>query len=87
MCVQTLEGSRKCWTISKRYTDFVKLHDQLTPIFRVQIDPKKCLSDTEKILPILPSKISGQSDTELNHRMVQLEIYMTQVLKLMSGQV
>ena len=62
MCVQTLEGSRKCWTISKRYTDFVKFHDTLTPLFKIQIDPKKCLSITDQVLPVLPSKISRQSE-------------------------
>jgi hypothetical protein len=37
MVIQSLEGSRRTWTISKRYTDFVNLHEALTPYFRIQI--------------------------------------------------
>jgi len=85
--MQTLEGSRRCWVVSKRYTDFVKLHDALSPVFRIQIDPKSSISVTEKVLPILPTKISGQSEAALNQRMRELETYMSQVLNLLSGQV
>ena len=72
-----MEGSRRCWVVSKRYTDFVKLHDALSPVFRIQIDPKSSISVTEKILPILPTKISGQSEAALNQRMRELETYMS----------
>ena len=41
---------------------------------------------TEQILPVLPAKISGQSEPELTHRQQELEEYMGQVLNLMSGQ-
>lgn len=35
MIVQQLEGSRKAWVISKRYTDFVNLHEDLIPVFKI----------------------------------------------------
>ena len=44
------------------------------------------MSDTSKILPILPQKISGKSDEQLSKRLVELEEYMQQVLDIMSGQ-
>lgn len=40
MVVQVLEGSRQTWAISKRYTDFVKLNDELLPYFRLQLAKK-----------------------------------------------
>ena len=40
MAVQSLEGSRPVWVVSKRYTDFVKLHEHLTPYFKECMDLK-----------------------------------------------
>jgi len=69
MVVQQLEGSRKVWVISKRYTDFVNLHEALIPYFKRQVETSKKktmnISSTEQILPILPQKISGQQDDQL----------------------
>jgi hypothetical protein len=96
MIIQSLEGSRRSWIISKRYTDFVNLHEALTPYFRIQIsmgknkkampDKQKNISRTEQILPVLPSKISGQTTQELSQRQQELETYMCQVFAIMSGQ-
>jgi len=97
MIIQSLEGSRRSWVISKRYTDFVNLHEALTPYFRIQIsigknkkavvaDKQKNISRTEQILPVLPSKISGQTTSELSQRQQELETYMCQVFAIMSGQ-
>lgn len=33
LCIQCLEGPRQSWLIHKRYTDFVKLHQRLIPMF------------------------------------------------------
>ena len=58
MVVQQLEGPRKVWMISKRYTDFVNLHEALIPYFKRQVETTKKkslnISSTERILPILP---------------------------------
>lgn len=37
-------------------------------------------------MPVLPTKISGTNEDELNRRQEELELYMGQVLDLMSGQ-
>jgi len=59
----------------------------LAPYFRLQIQSniRKNISKTEQILPVLPTKISGQSEPELTRRQHELEQYMGQVLNLMSG--
>jgi hypothetical protein len=58
MVIQQLEGSRRAWVISKRYTDFVNLHEALIPYFKRQVETsrksKLKISNTEQILPILP---------------------------------
>ena len=48
------------------------MHENLNKVFKTQIDPKKCISMTDKILPVLPSKISSQSEHDLNQRKDQL---------------
>lgn len=65
----------------------MKLHDALVPYFRLQIQSNRAknISDTEQILPVLPSKISAQNEDELTRRLHELEKYMGQVLDLMSG--
>jgi hypothetical protein len=35
MIVQALEGSRNIWALTKRYTDFVKLHEDFGIYFRL----------------------------------------------------
>ena len=77
--IQSLEGSRPIWTLNKRYTDFVKLHEKLTPILKAE------MSRDSQLCPTLPSKISGQTDMELNQRQMELEDYMNQVLNVLSG--
>lgn len=84
MVVQLLEGTRRTWSISKRYTDFVKLNDELSPAFRLTLSKK---SKQGQVLPILPPKITGQTDMELNSRQRELESYMQHALVLLSGQV
>mmetsp|Transcript_15327 Transcript_15327/g.25901 ORF Transcript_15327/g.25901 Transcript_15327/m.25901 type:complete len:124 (-) Transcript_15327:978-1349(-) len=44
--VQSLEGNRGTWNISKRYTEFVRLHEALTPFFRIQLQRKSLRSQT-----------------------------------------
>ena len=83
MIVQVLEGTRQTWMISKRYTDFVKLNEILSPYFRIQLNKK---SKQTNILPMLPPKISGQTDMELNARQKDLESYMQHTLLLLNGQ-
>jgi len=36
MIVQALEGSRSIWAVTKRYTDFVKLNQDLTYYLKMQ---------------------------------------------------
>lgn len=35
--VQSLEGDRPIWPIHKRYTNFVELHQKLTPLMTMLI--------------------------------------------------
>ena len=72
--------------ICKRYTDFVKLHDALNIAFKTQIDNNNWISATDKILPVLPSKISKQKESDLNLRKQQLQVYLQEVINLLSGQ-
>ena len=53
MIVQALEGSRNIWPLTKRYTDFVKLHEDLGLYFRLQAS----VQGFNKVLPPLPNKI------------------------------
>ena len=76
MIIQQLEGQRNVWTISKRYTDFVNLHEALIPIFKIQVKEDKSISVNTQVLPILPQKISGKSEEQLAKRLVELEGYM-----------
>ena len=71
--------------ISKRYTDFVNLHEALIPVFKLQVK-EQSISVNTQVLPILPQKISGKSEEQLARRLVELEGYMQQVLNIMSGQ-
>jgi hypothetical protein len=81
MTVQSLEGSRPIWVTNKRYTDFVKLHENLLPSFRQELVRKANLNMGQTgVLPALPAKISGQTDLELTSRQQQLENYMSQVI-------
>lgn len=90
--VQALEGQRSSWVVYNRYTDFVKLHEELLPFFRLQISNQsqrqsmrvkargsiidKPISKTEQVVPLLPSKITKQTSVELNQRMHELEEYL-----------
>jgi len=73
MVVQALEGARPIWSLNKRYTDYVKLHEQLMPFFKMELSRTGSLN----VLPALPSKLVGQTDMELNSRQAQLETYMS----------
>jgi hypothetical protein len=53
--VQSLEGQRPTWLINKRYTDFVKLHEMLSPFFRLQIQAN------QKTVSQPPTKLSRAS--------------------------
>lgn len=84
--IQSLEAERPIWTLFKRYTDFVKLHDSLLPFFKNNIAKEKSLwKDSTAALPMLPGKIQDQSELQLSTRMTDLEQYMSQVLSLMKG--
>jgi hypothetical protein len=88
--VQLLEGARPCWSVYKRYSDFIQLHEALVPEFKKSIDDFQADlansgrgSSLQLVVPILPPKIHKQSEQELSDRRGQLEDYLNSVFQLL----
>ena len=75
------------WFIFKRYSDFLKLHNSLLPIFRKQtsLDKVERYSMTTQEVPIQPTVVNDQSKEQLRKRGEELESYLNVVLNIMAG--
>ena len=56
------------WTVAKRYSDFVFIHN------------KMLVSTHDVIVPKIPPKIDGRDKQQLENRMIQLEEYLNSYL-------
>ena len=84
MIVQVLEGPRRTWYSIRRYTDFVKLHESLLPVMKVQMSlnsPQLAVrNESSSAIPVLPAKIMREDDQSLRERKAQLEDYINKTI-------
>lgn len=73
--VEYLEGNGYKWNILRRYTDFLVLHEHLTPYFQ-----KKKTDDVNFQIPAAPPRIKKEDVKGLYVRQIQLEKYLQKIL-------